>query len=251
MGRPVDVTLVALHGFLGEPSDWDAALADLPSAVRVVIPDYTRDLLLNPGRAGLSRWGLAFQDWRRREGLRDAVILAGYSQGGRLALHALEADPAGFRAVICLSTNEGLPDEDLIARQARRQSDEEWARRFSGPQWADALKDWNAQPVFQGGSVEPRRTFRPDTGEVTTACLRQWSLAQQKNFRPLIAREKKLLHWWVGEKDEKFRRQARELRQAVPDLDVRALEGAGHRLLWDSPRQLGRLLNEVIGEQAR
>jgi len=76
------MTIVALHGFLGRPSDWD----------------FLRD-------AGLD------VDARELDDIpRSGETLLGYSMGGRLALHAL-LDGAKFERAVIVSSGLGLENE--------------------------------------------------------------------------------------------------------------------------------------------
>lgn len=242
------MTLIALHGFLGEPSDWNR-VAELVPGAEWATPDYTRDPLLTPDRAPLGEWGDAFARWLVRENKTENPVLVGYSQGGRLALHALERMPGFFRRVILVSAQPGLPDGDFIGRTARRTHDETWALRFERENWADVLEAWNSQPVFAGDRNEPARPERVDSRKLAAACLRRWSSSGQRDFRPLIAREAARITWVVGENDRKYSDLAGELGRTIPALETRRIPACGHRVPFDAPEALAAILAEVTSSE--
>jgi predicted alpha/beta superfamily hydrolase len=91
--------ITALHGFLGQGSDWDF-LRD----AGFVVDTPPLDAIPPQGD-----------------------VLLGYSLGGRLALQALLGGARYQRAIF---VSAGLGIEDEAARAARRAADEVWARRF-------------------------------------------------------------------------------------------------------------------------
>src|SRR5258706_16250784 len=118
------MVITALHGFLGQGSDWDF-LRDAGFAVD------TPPLDAIPSHGD---------------------VLLGYSLGGRLALQALLGGAHYGRAIV---VSAGLGIEDETARAARRAADEVWARRFEHDDWPMLMRDWNAQPVFRGHPIVP------------------------------------------------------------------------------------------------
>lgn len=239
MGRGVGVgsrAIVALHGFLGSAADWDAVRA-AASGPEWIVPEYARDPRLSPVNATLDSWGGNFVDWLRREGIDGPVDLVGYSQGGRLALHALAASPASFRRVILVSANPGLPEDE---RGRRLANDEAWARRFENDSWEETVAAWNAQPVFAGGAAEPARPESAAARATAAASLRCWSLARQRDFRPSMRAWTDKLLLVAGARDAKYAETTKAL--AAEGLRTEILEGSGHRVLFDEPVGLARLI---------
>ncbi len=127
------MTLFALHGFLGLPSDWDF--------LRQV---HAIDVLsLNPPSEGLVAWAKAFNKFvNRREGPR---LLLGYSMGARLAMHALIDSPELWSGAIFVSGHPGLKSSE---KQQRLDRDNYRADRFLQDPWDILMRDWEAQPLF-------------------------------------------------------------------------------------------------------
>ena len=74
--------------------------------------------------------------------------LAGYSLGGRVALHVALPAPERVARLVLIATTAGL--EDPAARARRRAADEElaaWAQRATSEDW---VARWTAQPLFAG-----------------------------------------------------------------------------------------------------
>ncbi len=241
--------IVALHGFLGQASDWDYFRRDwsVLGSGEIFTPS-----LFSP--AALATWapspGVSLADWaerfaneldRQRGG--QSLLLVGYSLGGRLALHLLLARPDMFDRAVIISASSGMESED--AKLLRRESDELWARRFENEKWESVLKDWNAQPVFREGTPLTRIEKEYDRKALGTA-LREWSLGRQELLRPRLAKLKTPILWMSGEKDTAYVRQGELAAQHLPGVLFRKVPGAGHRLPWDSPQLFGKDVKDFL-----
>lgn len=247
------VNLIFLHGFLGRPSDWALVKAYLPFGdVHIYTPDYLKDPQLGPHHS-FETWAENFVKWTEKVvGGNKHNILVGYSLGGRLALHALEKKPEIWQKVILISTNPGIEDEqhDNIGNSEERQkrwlSDAYWAEEFAKSPWEAVLRNWNSQPVFKGGAVEPPRVETDFSREVLSLILTQWSLAQQRNMREVISKYVQKIHWLVGETDEKFMALTEQLKNQIRDLQVEIVTGAAHRVPFDNPKNLGERIKKLL-----
>ncbi|MDG0815282.1 alpha/beta fold hydrolase [Bdellovibrio svalbardensis] len=248
------VNLFFLHGFLGRPTDWEAVKAALPKSDRLTIytPDYFKEKNLNPNH-NFTSWAQNFNRWVQMEtNGTDRNVLVGYSLGGRLALHALEQKPALWYKTILISTNPGFNDplkafdpssED---RRLRWMNDSYWAEEFLKSSWETLLRNWNAQPVFGGGEEEPQRIEKEYSREALGLALTNWSLAQQKNMRPLLQELSSKICFAVGERDEKFVALAEQLRRDIGNLRVELIPEASHRVLFDRPKDLAEKIKSLI-----
>lgn len=224
----------ALHGFLGQPSDWDILpfehrAPDLFRAVNAGIDETARRLLgtFDPG---------------------DAVI--GYSMGGRVALHALLADAATAipkieRAVI-VSAGLGIADDS--GRASRLKRDEEWARRFEADQWSAVMRDWNAQPVF-GGHEVARDEGHFDRHSLANA-VRNWSPASHEFLLPVLGGIRAHVLWVVGAEDAAYVRIARDAVAAIPRAELAIVDGAGHRVAWQRTAEFVSIVGRFLGVDA-
>jgi len=206
--------IVALHGFLGLPSDWD----------------FLRDEY----------------DVRAIDILREAVpdtgeLLLGYSLGGRLALQALLGGARYQRAVI-VSTRVSDAERD------RRERDEAWARRFESDDWEMLLRDWNAQPLF-GGHAMPRDERAFDRPALARA-LRDRSPAV---LPPVSERLQQIgipVLWIAGERDTKYVAEGRRAVELLPRAELAIVPGAAHRVPWEQPVAFRALLRGFVSRAA-
>lgn len=235
------VTVVALHGFLGERADWQAASAASPGLRWTC-------LTLSP-KFEFDEWAARFVAESKSRG--EPPLLVGYSMGGRLALHAFAHDPSAFAGLVLLSTQPGLADDDAAGRSARAAQDEAWALRFLNDDWGTLMSDWNAQAVFAGGGPEP---VRPESGGArmrAAAALRTWSVSKQKDFRPFIRAHAGRIVALNGALDRKYAGLWKELKESAPALDVREVPGSGHRVLFDAPAAVAAAVTEASSRLGR
>lgn len=249
------INVFFLHGFLGRPADWAMVKAFLPQReeLRIFTPDYFKELALSPQNSFQS-WAESFNKSVEQHGCaQDRNILVGYSLGGRLSLHALEKKPQLWHRAVLISTSPGFDDSydsfnpSSDERRQRWLSDSYWAEEFLKAPWDIVLRDWNAQPVFGGGSNEPVRLEKDYSRELLSLALTHWSLAQQKNMRSVIQEQAQKILWVVGEKDEKFLDSARRLHSQINGLSLEPVPDSSHRVLFDSPKELGRKIASLVG----
>jgi len=198
------MVITCLHGFLGNPRDWDF-LRDAGFAIETppldAIPDH-------------------------------GDILLGYSLGGRLALRALLAG-ANYNRAILVSTGLGIEGEE--ARAARRASDEAWAQRFESEDFDAAMADWNAQPVLAGPALHRTRD------DYDPRALREWSSGA---LPPVASRLHELtipILWIAGARDSKYVAEAERAASLVGRAVI--VKDAGHRVPWEQPAEFVTLLN--------
>jgi|SRR5579871_803683 len=160
--------IIALHGFLGRPTDFRAlGLANL------VAPD----IFLTP-ISGLHHWARRFNSH-----MNDKPILLGYSMGGRLLLHCLIDNPTLYKAAIIIAAHPGL--ESVREREDRLAQDYVWAQRFRTDGWQELMAAWNDRGTLK--SSEPViRNERQFTRTALVQALRCFSLGKQEYLIPKI-----------------------------------------------------------------
>lgn len=187
--------IIALHGFLGLPTDWNF----LGDGVRAV------DLFREPIPP-------------------EGDVLLGYSMGGRLALHALLGGARYRRAVIVSAAISP-------AEAGRRERDEAWAKRFEGEPWRDLMRAWNAQPLFGGHEVE-RREEDFDRAALARA-LRDWSPAALPPLAPRLHEIAIPILWIAGQRDAKYVAEGERAVGLLPAAELWVCPEAGHRVPWE------------------
>ena len=153
--------LVLLHGFTQTGRSWSPVLAALGEGTyRPVAPD-----IRGHGDAGARR-PIGFE-----EIVADVLAaagdgpftLAGYSQGGRIALYVALAVPDRVRRLVLISTTAGI--DDSLQRAARRASDDVLASRMEGQGIEVAARAWAAQALFGGQTPAVSALAHEDPGK--------------------------------------------------------------------------------------
>ncbi len=246
------VGIFFLHGFLGLPSDWRTTLEylALPGQLNTYLVDYFNIPELNP-KVQLEDWAAAFNHFVEGKG-NQINYLVGYSQGGRLGLHALAQKPSLWKRSFFISTNPGFADdlqgfdESSEERSKRWLNDTYWSEQFRVGAWQNVIKAWNAQPIFGKSVNESPREENHFSREMLSLALTQWSLAQQINMRKIIHEQVEHLTWIVGAKDKKYLKIGEELHQIVPALDYHVIDQASHRVLADNPGDLAKIIRPFL-----
>lgn len=259
--------VVALHGFLGLPADWQESLATIESKIESkedTKGDFdllTPDLSVWATRAEITNLASFAHSFnravrKRMEETQDKVILAGYSMGGRLAIQCLFDDPDLYAGAVLVSTHFGLDESDRAGREARVSSDQAWAERLRKNAWEKSWSEWNAQPVLRPGtrarSTSAEGSVRGSRlegrREAWARALEMWSLGRQDDFRDRLKRwteAGKKLTVLSGTDDAKFTELATQWTKSVPsksqaNVRHRTVLGAGHRVLLEAPEDVAQ-----------
>lgn len=137
--------LAFIHGFLGQKEDWNEVISYLPHDLEIK----TIDL---PGHANTKMTSDVL--FSIKEMLGKAQFLIGYSAGGRIALQLKHRFPEDFRKLILISTHPGLKDDD--ERRQRWQQDLLWIKKLENDSFADFLREWYGQPIFESLHKNPK-----------------------------------------------------------------------------------------------
>ena len=217
--------IIALPGFLGRGSDWDAVRT--ASTVRL---EWTCPDLFGRGAASFDPPETDGPCW-----------LAGYSFGARLALRWLQAEPERWRGALLLSVNPGnfQSEED---RAARRAADHRWAAAFRQDAWSDVVDRWNSQEVLAGGPAPRREEADFDRAKLGEAMERFSVAAQFTDPLRLPPR----LTWLAGARDAKFAGLQSAMREAGFPGTFLLVGEAGHRLLGEAPAAVAAALDDLV-----
>lgn len=179
----------------------------------------------------------------------EPAVLAGYSLGGRVALHMLLDRPELYRSGVLLGAHCGLslPQQ----RKQRLDSDLAWASLLMQGSWSEFLLRWDAQAVFEGGDAldavrlgewQKRRAALYKRRLPIARAFVHWSLGRQQDLRPALRKLEMPLGWVCGALDAKFAAIAREMCATQANFYWHEMAGAGHRLLLQKPRELAEYL---------
>jgi 2-succinyl-6-hydroxy-2,4-cyclohexadiene-1-carboxylate synthase len=246
MGFAVDrLRVFLLHGFLGQASDWKFLLDSKSASANfdLIALDYFRESNLGP-EVPMEKWGEALNQFVREKG-GEKNYLVGYSLGGRLGLQALAAESSLWAGATFFSIQPGFAETNQTDRELRTESDRQWGQRFAKEDWPQLLRDWNAQKVFLG-SAEPKREESSFSRASLQKSLETWSLAKQPDLRAVIEKNTDKINWVVGERDSKFVQIAKDLKEQIPNLQLKLMPNASHRVIFDQPDACAEMLVRQI-----
>lgn len=247
--KPCGACSVLLHGFTQTGASWlpvRAHLGDRP----VLLPDLPGHGTASTVVAGL--WEAAdIQAQLAPEG----AYWAGYSLGGRLALHVALAHPGVVRRLVLVSATPGIPDEE--ERAERRASDEDLAERLERDGVEAFLRSWLAQPLF--ATLPPSeaglRGRLQNTAAGLASSLRRAGTGTQDNLwdrlSELAVRGLPVL-LIAGQGDAKFVAIARSMADAIgPSASLFVVPGAGHACHLEEPELVGKAIGRFCDEGDR
>lgn len=208
----------ALHGFLGDPSDWDFFSSIKVHPLRIDQFD----------GHDFWEWASLFNAFIRSKQRKENFLL-GYSLGGRLALHALLDDPSLWKGAIIVSSHTGL--SSVEEKKERYLRDEKWAERFLKEEWHCLMEDWNQQMTLKHDQAK-NRNLENYSRENLAQLLKRYSLGNQENLKERIEDLNLPFLWVVGERDEMFKSIGQSLRFLHPKSCLHTIKGAYHRAPW-------------------
>jgi 2-succinyl-6-hydroxy-2,4-cyclohexadiene-1-carboxylate synthase len=165
--------------------------------------------------------------------------LAGYSQGGRLALHVALAAAQRLTRLVLVSAMAGIEDDAERAR--RRAADEQLAAwmEADGRLIGEVADRWGAQPLFAAQSAEVAAAARADRlsndpvavaaalrGIGTGAMAPLWDRLNELRMPAAVL---------AGSRDRKFHALGERLAAALPRGELVVVDGAGHGIPREDP----------------
>jgi 2-succinyl-6-hydroxy-2,4-cyclohexadiene-1-carboxylate synthase len=180
----------------------------------------------------------------------EGAVVAGYSLGGRLALHAAVRDPGRYRGLFTVAASAGI--DDPAERAARREADERLAAWIEGARIEEVVAVWERQPLFADQSdalVEAQRAGRltHDPRELASLLRTAGQGALEPVWRLLPSVDVPLLAL-SGSRDEPYCAAARRIAGSVPNGRACVVEDAGHAPQLQQPRAVAELLVGFLGE---
>jgi 2-succinyl-6-hydroxy-2,4-cyclohexadiene-1-carboxylate synthase len=156
MGNPLNLTIVFLHGFLGDCRDFEESIWLLSNKFYCIAVD-----LPGHGKTEVIGTENYYKIEYITQGLIDFLqslniprcILVGYSMGGRLALYLALHFPEFFSQIILESASPGLVT--LTEKEGRLQQDLKLAEELESQSLSSFLNKWYDQPLFASIKQKP------------------------------------------------------------------------------------------------
>jgi 2-succinyl-6-hydroxy-2,4-cyclohexadiene-1-carboxylate synthase len=217
--------ICALHGFLGQPQDFNA----------LNIPEIKALDIFRTHICSLEAWSRRLNNL-----LPPASLIMGYSMGGRLTLNCLVRSPERFRAAIILAAHPGIAQKEV--RLKRYEADKIWSKHFLEEPWEVLMKSWHAQPTLLSSELVIRKERDFDRQELARA-LRYFSLGSQENLIPEINQlEMPIL--WLNPQEEAHNLAGLRLKNPLSRLFYMPL--GGHRFMMSEAKMTSQLITNFI-----
>jgi 2-succinyl-6-hydroxy-2,4-cyclohexadiene-1-carboxylate synthase len=245
-GEGAPVTL--LHGFTQSGRSWLETISHMPTGWMWIVPDLRGhgDTVTRP-EAGCTMDACT----RDLEMLWDHLgvtrtHLAGYSMGGRLALHVAARRPERILSLLTVGAHAGLEDE---ARAGRRLGDDALAHRIEDDGLEAFVDYWSALPLFAGmerrgpAFVAQARAERMTNHVAGLACsLRGMGAGNMEPLWDDLAHVTFPCTFVAGQLDHGYVSSARRLAATVQNGRLEIVPRAGHTVHQERPEAFARIL---------
>jgi 2-succinyl-6-hydroxy-2,4-cyclohexadiene-1-carboxylate synthase len=232
--------LVLLHGFTHTGASWTPLIAGVNERYRPLAPDI-RGHGVASGREPVDL-DAVIDDIDALAPARFA--LAGYSMGGRIALHVALALPERVTALVLIGASPGIADP--VERAARRAADERLANEVEQSSIEQFATRWASTPVLAGLPADVAAAVHRDRLRSTPAGLaRALRGLGTGALPPLWGRLSELsvpVTLIAGARDHKFSAIAAEMAELIPGATATIVPGAGHAVHLEAPELLAALI---------
>jgi 2-succinyl-6-hydroxy-2,4-cyclohexadiene-1-carboxylate synthase len=232
--------LVLLHGFTQTGRSWQPVLHALAARYRAIAPDL-------PGHGEFAERrpaSFAACDAYVRVLAEAPITLAGYSMGGRVALHAALSLGPPVRRLVLIGASPGIAD--AAERAARAAADAALADRIEAIGLEAFVREWGAQSLFDGvprGIAEIAHADRMrNTAPGLAAALRGLGTGVMPPLWERLGELAMPVELVVGERDEKFRALAERMAPALADARLHVVPGAGHAVHLEAPHAVADVI---------
>jgi 2-succinyl-6-hydroxy-2,4-cyclohexadiene-1-carboxylate synthase len=232
--------LVLLHGFTQTGRSWRRVLDALAARYRAIAPDL-------PGHGEFAERrpaSFAACDAYIRVLAEAPITLAGYSMGARIALHAALSLGPRVRRLVLIGASPGIADP--AERAARAVDDAALADRIEAIGLEAFVREWAAQPLFEGmprGIAEIVQADRMrNTAAGLAAALRGLGTGVMPSLWERLGELAMPVDLVVGERDEKFRAIADRMAAALPDARLHVVPSAGHAAHLEAPDAVAEIV---------
>jgi 2-succinyl-6-hydroxy-2,4-cyclohexadiene-1-carboxylate synthase len=236
-------TVLFLHGFTNTGTSWARVISALPERYRALAPDLRGHGVRSDVRP--VTLDAVLDDLTRLDGLgAGSCILVGYSQGGRIALHAALRHGGQVDRLVLIGASPGL--RDAGARARRREADERLAAELERSTIEDFARRWAQTPVLADQPETVRALAdadrRRNEPEGLAAALRGLGTGSLPSLWPRLSELRVPVDLVVGARDTKFRGIAQEMLQELPRARLTVVSGTGHAVHSEDPEAVASVI---------
>ncbi len=226
-----------IHGFLGQPSDWDNVRQHIEGDSHAITVPVT------------ASWDETVQ--AVLDCLPNRVDLVGYSMGGRIAIGCSVVAPEKIRRLIVVSANPGIDESERSPRLSHDVGIAATLRSSSSNSDRDSfLNGWYRQPVFAGLSdpqIEDfvRRRSNIDL-ESMARLIETLSVAMQPDYRAALPTMAAQALFIAGDRDHKYATIAEAATRLSTRISYEIIEDCGHAIPFEAPKTLATSINHFL-----
>src|SRR3954471_97987 len=229
--------LVLLHGFTQTRQSWRRTARALAGTYRAIHPDL-------PGHGHAAHRTASFDAVTAYVRALEPDVLVGYSMGGRIALHAAFQLP--INRLVLVGASPGIQNDD--ERAQRRAADERLAQRLEETLTIEEFaREWGAQPLFGGQPERAAAAAYADrlrnTPEGLAKGLRGLATGVMEPLWDRLPQLTIPVTLITGERDEKFRALAEQMRERLPNADHVIIPDAGHAAQLEAPQAVAEAIH--------
>src|SRR5579884_2652295 len=232
--------VLLLHGFTHTGASWAPVRAALGRSYRAIAPD-----IRGHGSAADRQpveLGPVLDDLA--EAAPESFVLAGYSMGGRLALHLALAHPQRVKRLVLVGASPGIADP--ADRRERQEADGRLAEEIEQLDIASFAQRWARTSVLAGVSEDVARRAHQDRLRNTPAglarALRGLGTGALPPVWDRLGDLRMPVTLIVGERDAKFRSLAGQMAGALPHAEVVVVPGSGHAVHLENPGRVAQAI---------
>lgn len=249
-GDPNKPSLVLLHGFLGDKSDWLSLLPYLTEhfyCVCLDLPGHGDSKAISLPIPGFNHCCELIINRLDKLNIHQFAVL-GYSLGGRIALHLTQylakRESKRLTSVYLESCHPGLTC--AVDKKNRAANDANWSAKLRQLPFEEFLALWYQQAVFAELSAQQRLNLiskRKDADQQALVnCFQATSLALQADLSLLPAKINVPCQLIIGKLDNKFMQLGHKWQHKTQLLKLISIDNAGHNVHLAQPYLLAQAI---------